>query len=237
MKTTVKSSSQCQMVPQNLRTQNTKLVAVAQTLQGAFFSFSLLRNDCRVCTQASLQLNITISCYFFCQNSTALKIQHSTHQIIPIVSDSSRDPEEGTTSDTTIDSPINGPPLPDGTSSSRPSLNGNLLVPGHATNGHKRVGKKHKKGRKNKENGRAEQKPLFNGGASSCNGNNKKNEMSRASGMESQCCPNNRNGSAGHHLEHVEEHSLNSQVESQVMSKLARSDSLTESEVQNVTSS
>ena len=95
-------------------------------------------------------------------------------------------------------------------------------------NGHKRVGKKHKKGRKNRENGGAEQKPLFNGSAPSCNGNNKENEMSRGSGMESQCCPKNRNGAAGHHLEHVVEHSLTSQVEIQIMSKLARSDSSTE---------
>ena len=33
------------MVPQKLRTQNTELVAVAQTLQEAFFSFSFLRTD------------------------------------------------------------------------------------------------------------------------------------------------------------------------------------------------
>ena len=54
LRTIVKSCSQSQTVPQNLRTQNTELVAVAQTLQGAIFSFSLLRTDCRVCTQASL---------------------------------------------------------------------------------------------------------------------------------------------------------------------------------------
>ena len=50
----VKSCSQSQMVPQNLRTQNTELVAVAQTLQGALFSFALLGSNCRVRTQATI---------------------------------------------------------------------------------------------------------------------------------------------------------------------------------------
>ena len=54
VRTKVNSCSQSQMVAQNLRTQNTELVTVAQTLQGAFFSFPLLRTDCRVCTQANL---------------------------------------------------------------------------------------------------------------------------------------------------------------------------------------
>ena len=58
----VKSCSQSQMVPQNLRTQSVELVAVAQTLQGAFFSISLLRSDCRVSTQArSRTLKTTLS--------------------------------------------------------------------------------------------------------------------------------------------------------------------------------
>ena len=51
LRTIVKSCSQSQTVPQNLRTQNIELVGVVHTLQGAFFSFSLLRTDCRVCTQ------------------------------------------------------------------------------------------------------------------------------------------------------------------------------------------
>ena len=51
-KNKVKSYSQSQIVPQNLRTQNTELVAVAQTLQGAFLSVSLLHTDCRVSAQA-----------------------------------------------------------------------------------------------------------------------------------------------------------------------------------------
>ena len=56
----VKPCSQSQTVSQNLRTQNTELVAIAQTLQRALFLFSLLRNDCRVFTQATLALNRTL---------------------------------------------------------------------------------------------------------------------------------------------------------------------------------
>ena len=54
-RTKVISCSQSQTVPQKSENSKHKIGPVAQTLQGAFFSFSLLHTDCRVCTQASFQ--------------------------------------------------------------------------------------------------------------------------------------------------------------------------------------
>ena len=99
VRTLVKSCSQSQTVPHYLRTQNTEFVAVAQTLQGAFSFFSLLRINCRVCTQAislkcassidvlphihALCITVSIDSFYLVSQSESFVLQVCWRLLIP----------------------------------------------------------------------------------------------------------------------------------------------------------
>ena len=84
--------------------------------------------------------------------------------LLCLVPDKFRDNEEGTTSDTTIDSPAaHTSMIRNGTPDNLPAANGNHLTAAPTVGGSEKSGRKHKKPRHAKENGTAEQQRLCKG--------------------------------------------------------------------------